>query len=73
MGIKATFKSVFSKLSVIDQEILREGKIKGQLEGKLEVALNLLRNQMTIEQVVMLTGLPQDSIEELAQNLTKEE
>ena len=52
--------------SVIYQEILREGELKGKLEGiqlaKKELALNLLRENMTLEMVVRLTGL---SLEEI--------
>ena len=59
--------------SVIYQEILREGELKGELkgrqQGKSEVALNLLRNQMTVEQVISLTGLPESLVKELAQSL----
>ncbi|MBD2547736.1 MULTISPECIES: hypothetical protein [Planktothricoides] len=38
------------------------------IQGKKEIALNLLKSGMTIEQVVKFTGLPV----ELVQNLTKE-
>ncbi len=47
--------------SVIYQEILQEGK----LEGKLEVALNLLRMGFSLEQVVQATGLSVEDIPSL--------
>ncbi|NES84564.1 MAG: Rpn family recombination-promoting nuclease/putative transposase [Moorea sp. SIO2B7] len=66
--------------SVIYQEILQEGekigekigeqkgRKEGYLEGKLEVAINLLRGGITIEQVAKFTGFSQ----ELLQNLQTE-
>ncbi|WP_246198828.1 hypothetical protein [Sodalinema gerasimenkoae] len=55
--------------SVIYQEILQEGELIGEqrgiLEGKQQVAINLLRQGMTVEQVVNLTELPRDVVQKL--------
>ncbi|VXD16192.1 conserved hypothetical protein [Planktothrix serta PCC 8927] len=55
--------------SVIYQEILQEGRLEGKLEGKLEakeeVALNLLRMGLSLEQVVQATGLSVEDIPSL--------
>ena len=71
--IQQILRSDIMRESVIYQEILREGELKGELkgrqQGKSEVALNLLRNQMTVEQVISLTGLPESLVKELAQSL----
>ncbi len=63
--------------SVIYQEILQEGKLEGKLEAKLEaklegkleakeeIALNLLRMGLSLEQVVQATGLSLEEIQSL--------
>ncbi|MFP4221793.1 MAG: flagellar assembly protein H, partial [Phormidium sp.] len=55
--------------SVIYQEILQEGELIGEqrgiLAGKQQVAINLLRQGMTVEQVVNLTELPRDVVQKL--------
>ncbi|KPQ31660.1 MAG: hypothetical protein HLUCCO16_21480 [Phormidium sp. OSCR] len=55
--------------SVIYQEILQEGELIGEqrgiLAGKQQVAINLLRQGMTVEQVVNLTELPLDVVQKL--------
>ena len=56
--------------SVIYQEILQEGKAEGKAEGKSEVALNLLREGMTLEQVARLTNLSLEQVRTL-QNVNK--
>jgi len=79
--INQILRSNIMRESVIYQEILKEGEIKGEikgenrgiqkgkLEGKIEVALNLLNKNMTIEQVVELTGLSSELIEGLKKDL----
>jgi predicted transposase/invertase (TIGR01784 family) len=49
------------------EETLQEGKT----EGKAEVAINLLKNGMSCEQVVQVTGLPMTLILQLAGTLEK--
>ena len=59
--------------SVVYQEILQEGELIGEqrgeqrgiLAGKQQVAINLLRQGMTVEQVVTVTELPRDVVEKL--------
>ncbi|CAC5344994.1 conserved hypothetical protein [Planktothrix rubescens CCAP 1459/22] len=59
--------------SVIYQEILQEGRLEGRLEAKLEgkqeakeeIALNLLRIGLSLEQVVQVTGLSLEKIQSL--------
>ncbi len=47
-------------------EGLREGKMQGLVEGKREVAINLLRYKMPIEQISDITGLSIKEIQDLA-------
>jgi len=70
--------------SVIYQEILQEGRLEGRLEGKLEgeqqgiiqgkqeIARNLLNSGMTVEQVVKLTGLPLELVQNLVGDITSQ-
>jgi predicted transposase/invertase (TIGR01784 family) len=53
------------------EETLQEGKTEGKAEGKAEVAINLLKNGMSCEQVVQVTGLPMTLILQLAGTLEK--
>ena len=62
--------------SAIYQEIYHAGELKGELKGKLtgkfetqvEIALNLLKRGLTIPEIVEITGLPLDSVQDLTQN-----
>ncbi|MEH2122037.1 MAG: hypothetical protein V7K46_28530 [Nostoc sp.] len=53
--------------SVIYQEIEAEAKAKGRAEGKAEgirlVAANLLKSQMSLEEVTKLTGLSVEDVQ----------
>ena len=51
--------------SVIYQEILQEGREQGRQQGVEQVAINLLREGMILEQVVRLTGLPLEKVQSL--------
>ena len=44
---------------------LREGRIEGKEEGKLEVAKKLLEKGMDLEEVQSLTGFPYSRLKEL--------
>ncbi|MEA5533544.1 Rpn family recombination-promoting nuclease/putative transposase [Crocosphaera sp. XPORK-15E] len=59
--------------SVIYQEILQEGEQRGEQRGreeaKAEIALNLLREGMTIEQIVKVTGLSLEFVQNLARDV----
>ena len=58
--------------SVIYQEILQQGREQGREQGVEQVAINLLREGMILEQVVRLTGLPLEKIQSLQQALAPE-
>ena len=45
-----------------------EGKREGKLEGKLEIAKKMLRMGLNNEQIIEITGLSRDKIEELMEN-----
>jgi len=42
-----------------------EGEAKGKLEGKLEIALNLLNEKMPVSKVAKLTGLSEEEVKKL--------
>ena len=58
--------------SVIYQEILQQGREQGREQGVEQVAINLLREGMILEQVVRLTGLPLEKIQSLQQAIAPE-
>ncbi|MDJ0597597.1 MAG: hypothetical protein QNJ37_01955 [Crocosphaera sp.] len=65
------------KESVIYQEIFHEGEVKGEKKGKQEatknIALNMLRNNMNLEDIAKLTGLNVQEIQQLNSSLNREE
>ncbi|WP_071783044.1 MULTISPECIES: hypothetical protein [Planktothrix] len=71
--VKRLLRSNLMRNSVIYQEILQEGRLEGRLEAKLEgkqeakeeIALNLLRIGLSLEQVVQVTGLSLEKIQSL--------
>ncbi|WP_013320641.1 Rpn family recombination-promoting nuclease/putative transposase [Gloeothece verrucosa] len=79
--IKRFFRSDIMKESVIYQEIYQEaeekgilkGKIEGKIEGKQEkaeeVALNLLRMGLNLEQIVQATELTLEQVQSLQRQL----
>jgi predicted HTH domain antitoxin len=48
------------------EETLQEGKAEGKAEALFEVAVNLFKNGMTVEQVVRMTGLSLEQVQRLA-------
>ena len=58
--IKTILKSDIMKESAFYQEILQEGK----LEGKLEVARQLLQLGMSLAQVAKVTGLSEQELQQ---------
>lgn len=46
-----------------------EGRTEGRKQGRVEVARNLLKLKMSIEQIIEATGLSKEEIEKLAQKL----
>jgi predicted transposase/invertase (TIGR01784 family) len=53
------------KKTKVYQEALQEGELKGELRGRQEVALNLLKTGMNITQVAKLTGLTTAQVQEI--------
>ena len=57
------------KESVIYQDILLEGTVKGKAEGKAEernqIALKMLRSNMAVDLVTQFTGLSVKQVEKL--------
>jgi predicted transposase/invertase (TIGR01784 family) len=45
-----------------------EGEAKGKIEGKIEVALNLLREKVPVSTIVRATGLSKEKIAKLKLN-----
>ncbi|ELS34480.1 MULTISPECIES: hypothetical protein [Pseudanabaena] len=62
--------------SVVYQEILREGLAKGEAKGKVEatnqIALNMLRSNMSPDLVAQVTGLTLKQIQKLQKISTKQ-
>ena len=58
--------------STIYQEIYHAGELKGELKGELEtqikIALNLLKRGLSINDIVEITGLSRDFVENLRPN-----
>ena len=50
-------------------EGIQAGKLEGELKGKLEVAENLLKMGLTVEQVVKGTGLPKREVTKIKTRL----
>ncbi|TAE57600.1 MAG: Rpn family recombination-promoting nuclease/putative transposase [Nostocales cyanobacterium] len=71
--IRKIFRSEIMRESVIYQEILEEGKAEGKAEGKTEgkaekarnVAINLLKIGMSLEQIAQVTELSIQQVEEI--------
>ena len=51
--------------SVTYQEILREGKAEGKVEAAKQIALNMLRSNISVDLIVQLTGLSIEQIQKL--------
>ncbi|MDJ0579832.1 Rpn family recombination-promoting nuclease/putative transposase [Crocosphaera sp.] len=76
-SIKRILRSDIMKESVMYQEIFHEGEVKGEKEGEQKatrnIALNMLRNSMNMEDIAKLTGLRLQEIEQLNSSLNTEE
>ena len=57
------------KESVIYQEILLEGKAEGKAEGRVEtanqIALNMMRSNISVELIAQFTGLTLKQVQKL--------
>lgn len=67
--IQRLLRSEIMKESVIYQDILLEGKAKGRAEGKAEttrqIALNMLRSNVSTDLVAQFTGLALKQVQKL--------
>jgi len=55
-------------MTTIAEKWIQEGIEKGKLEGKLEDAKKMLQIGLNVEQIIEITGLRRDKIEELMEN-----
>ena len=72
-SIKRILRSDIMKESVMYQEIFHEGEVKGEKQAIQNIALNMLRNSMNMVDIVKLTGLNLQEIEQLNSSLNTEE
>ena len=80
-SINRILRSDIMKESVIYQEIFHEGEIKGKKQGEKEgeqkatrnIALNMLKSSMNIDDIAKLTGLSLQEIEQLNSSLNRDE
>lgn len=56
---------IASQLRTAKREGESQGKIKGKIEGKIEIAKNLLKMNLSIEQIIQATGLTKKEIEKI--------
>ena len=73
--IQKLLRSDIMKESVIYQDILLEGTVKGKAEGKAEernqIALKMLRSKMAVDLVAQFTGLSVKQVEKLQKFATE--
>lgn len=62
--IKTILRSEIMKESAVYQEILQEGEQLGLKKGKIEIAQQLLKRGMTLEEVMSLTGLSEPELQQ---------
>lgn len=67
--IRKIFRSEIMRESVIYQEILEEGKVEGKAETTRNVALNLLRIGMSLEQISQVTELSLEQVQALQKEI----
>ena len=64
----------YSSVNIHDQDTFRRGKLEGIQQGELqkaiETARNLLNMSLSIQDIAKATGLPQETIEQLAKDKT---
>ncbi|MEI6329346.1 MAG: hypothetical protein WCP16_08950 [Pseudanabaena sp. ELA645] len=67
--IQRLLRSDIMKESVIYQEILLEGKAEGKAEGRVEtanqIALNMMRSNISVELIAQFTGLTLKQVQKL--------
>jgi predicted transposase/invertase (TIGR01784 family) len=74
--IQRLLRSEIMKESVIYQEILLEGKAEGIAEGKIkernQIAINMMRSNISIDLVAQFTGLTLKQVQKLQLLQTKQ-
>ena len=72
----------YSSVNIHDQDTFRRGKLEGisegiqqgisqgELQAKIQTARNLLNMSLSIQDIAKATGLPQETIEQLAKDKT---
>ena len=58
-------------MNIHDQDIYFKAKNEGEYQAKVETAKNMLKNNISLEIIVECTGIPLQTVEELAKNLKK--
>ena len=58
----------YSTVNIHDQDTFRRGKQQGELQAKIQTAKNALSMKLSVEQIISLTGLPQETIEQIRDN-----
>ncbi|MBQ5988716.1 MAG: hypothetical protein IJL67_04390 [Oscillospiraceae bacterium] len=51
---------------------MKKGKIEGMIEGKTEVALNMLKNNIPDDLILNCSGISAETLENLKKKLTEE-
>ncbi|GBF79560.1 Rpn family recombination-promoting nuclease/putative transposase [Aphanothece sacrum] len=80
-SIQRILRSDIMRESVIYQEIFHEGEIQGEKKGEKKgeqkairkIALNMLQNNMNLEDIVKLTGLTLEQIQQISLSLNNQE
>ena len=62
--IKTILRSDIMKESAFYQDILQEGRLEGEREGKLKVGQQLLQLGMSLSQVAQVTGFSEQELQQ---------
>ena len=68
--INEKFRSDYIALNIRETDIYEEGRTKGAEQKAIETARNLLSMNLSPEQVAQGTGLPLETVEQLAKEQT---
>ena len=64
--INEKFRSDYLAVNIRETDIYEEGRTKGAEQAKIETARKLLSMNLSLDQVVQGTGLPLETVEQLA-------
>lgn len=62
--MEEVYKGV-NDMSSLSEAVFQEGREEGREEGKLEIAKNMLKDNLPLEVIVKYTGLSKEEIEKL--------